>query len=104
MKPLKKVGKDEPRGWEQPDTAQQHFPIIPEPADDNELPVPYYDSDDHQDASEDEGSAWNYESDYTSDGSVDVVGRCGFKWVPPAHNNSKKFKTTVRIETDFLEE
>ena len=75
MKPLKKVGKSEPKGWEQPDTSQHHFPIIPEPVDDNELPVPYYDSDEHNETSDDEGSTWNYESDYTSDSSVDTTRR-----------------------------
>lgn len=104
MKPLKKVGKSEPRGWEQPDTSQQHFPIIPEPVDDNELPVPYYDSDEHNETSDDEGGTWNYESDYTSDSSVDTTRRVGFKWTPPAQIDSKKFKTTVKAETDFLEE
>ena len=98
MKPLKKVGKDDPKGWEQPlDCA---FPIIQTPDGDNELPVPYYDSDDE--VSDDDDTS--YDTDYTSDSST--VSSTRFA---PNRNvyhviDIKVYKTFVQEEVDFLAE
>ena len=106
MKPLKKVGKDDPKGWEQPqDTA---FPIIPEPVDDNELPVPYYDSDDMGEVSESEEGGEDYNTDYTSDSSVTSSSKSRKYLRPSVYQvlpiETKVYKTVVCEELDFLQE
>ena len=102
MKPLKKVGKDDPRGWEEPQDAS--FPIIPEPENDNELPVPYYDSDDlgcvDSDGEDDEGDESDY-TGYNSDVSTSTAGSTRFVRPFP---NLGNFKTHVVAETDFVDE
>lgn len=100
MKPLKKVGKDDPKGWEQPhDTS---FPIVPEPEDENELPVPYYDSDEAGEQSDDDDECSEY-TDYTSDSSVASSSRRMpvYKTRPL---ETRIFKTVVQEENDFLQE
>lgn len=98
LKPLSKVGKDDPKGWEGP---PDHYPITLEPQDDNELPVPYYDSD--EEASDNGHTTCDEsDSDYMSDASS-----CSSRKLrvytriirpPPI------FKTVVAEELDFVEE
>jgi hypothetical protein len=101
MKPLKKVGKDDPKGWEQPQDGA--FPIIPEPEDDNELPVPYYDSDDIE-TDDDDGS---YDTDYTSDSSavscVRLIKSTSRTGAYPTID-VRVYHTFVQEEMDFLQE
>lgn len=100
MKPLKQVGKDEPKGWEIPQDSV--FPIVPEPTNDNELPVPYYDSDDYDedtDASQ-EGNYGDTDTDYGSDTSSAVKMTVKLKSSP----TFASYRTIVKEETDFMEE
>tara|TARA_B100001093_G_scaffold466139_1_gene484314 strand:+ start:1189 stop:1491 length:303 start_codon:yes stop_codon:yes gene_type:complete len=100
MKPLKQVGKDEPKGWETPQDSV--FPIVPEPTNDNELPVPYYDSDDYDDDTDasHEGNYGDTDTDYGSDtgSAVKVTVKLRMPQV------STLYKTIVKEETDFLDE
>lgn len=100
MKPLKKVGKDVPKGWETPQDSA--FPIVPEPNDDNELPVPYYDSDDY-DSDSDAGQEETYgdtDTEYGSDTSSVVKMTVKLR-APPI---CKSYRTIVKEERDFLDE
>jgi|TARA_B100001094_G_C17940931_1_gene675559 hypothetical protein len=100
MKPLKKVGKSDPKGWQTPqDTA---FPIVPEPDDDNELPVPYYDSDDYDNDSDltHDDNYGDTDTDYGSDtGSIPHVKMRGYTVAPPP-----SYRTIVKEENDFMDE
>lgn len=100
MKPLKKVGKDEPKGWETPQDSA--FPIVPEPTDDNELPVPYYDSDDYDDDTDDSHEG-NY-GDTDTDCGSDTCSVVKMTVKLPKSPGSTPYKTIVKEETDFLDE
>jgi hypothetical protein len=101
MKPLKKVGKTDPKGWQNPQDGS--FPIIPEPDDNNELPVPYYDSDDYDDDDSEithDESYGDTDTDYASDTSS--ISRQKHKvYVKPPLTS---YKTVVKEELDFLDE
>ena len=101
MKPLKKVGLDDPKGWEE---QPEHYPIIPEPQDENELPVPYYDSDDVDECDEETDEEY---SGYKSDASSSTTGTIKRITHVNVFNNTwilREYKTCVSVETDFLEE
>jgi hypothetical protein len=102
MKPLKKVGKSDPKGWQTPQ--DNAFPIVPEPDDENELPVPYYDSDDYDDES-DFTHDDNYGDTDTEYGSDTGSGVSHVRASPRVHTTSTpSYKTIVKEENDFVEE
>ena len=104
MKLLNKIGKSEPKGWEQPDGTQQHFPIIQQPNDENELPVPYYDSDDVDDESDCDETGDTYDTDYTSDSSATSVAQYRNIKTLKYMSCQQNFKTVVQADHNFLAE
>lgn len=100
MKPLRKVGKSDPKGWQNPQDSA--FPIVPEPVDDNELPVPYYDSDDYDDDSDNtrDDNYGDTDTEYGSDtGSIHHINVRVHPAAPPA-----TYRTIVKEENDFVDE
>lgn len=103
MKPIKCIGITDPKGWD----GIIHHPVLDE-TDQNELEVPYYESD-NNDSDEDDDyidSIQDTESECTSSDETDTsYKRIYNKITTKLHiNNMNNFKTILIDETDFIPE
>ena len=101
MKPLVKVGKDDPKGWE---ALPSHYRIALEPQDDNELPVPYYDSDDEYVSDTDRSDAGCTTCDDTDSEYLSDTSSCRGPKVYTYITRHQNFRTVVAEELDFVDE
>ena len=102
MKPIKSVGISDPKGW----NGTIHHPILDE-TDQNELEVPYYESDnDGSDEDDYMDKIQDTESECTSSDETDTsYARIYSKITTKMHiTNMNNFKTILIDETDFIPE
>ena len=95
---INQVGIQDPKGFD--DDFTKGYPITE--LDNNEIEVPYYESDQDCNDTDIEVDDMQYEtgSDYTSSDESVVSRRVAVKF----HRSRPKYRTMLRVETDFLPE